>query len=159
MPNGKIENIVEAYRVASTVVSAHAHQQVDAYERVIDFCEHDQKCALENSLKRNTLLFWSYLRLMRVAFAKAQYDKVLTLGSKAQSLPRSPYARIEVGNLMLDAVDKSGLSLPAKAGKIIGITRCLAAAYRLCADDENAARMVRLQQVAETFLQPRKFSS
>lgn len=66
------KSIVQAYRLANEEIEnpKSPEQKIRAASRFIEFCRKSETCRLDNSIKRNQLLFWSYVRR-----AKAYLDK------------------------------------------------------------------------------------
>lgn len=146
------QNIVEAYAKASKTAELNPKMRLDAYDEVISFCENDQKCSLENSLKRDMLLFWAYDNVAQSNMDAKRYHEALEVWQKAGKLIRSPQARIDLGTKMLEAADKSHLSIPQKAQKIVEITHYLQEAYHEIGDEPNFERIKRLNDVATYLL-------
>lgn len=56
------QNILHYYRLA-TEEAAEAQtpdEEVAAYSQVVDFCENDETCRMDHSIKHNSILFWSH---------------------------------------------------------------------------------------------------
>lgn len=66
------KNIVQAYRLATEEIddSDDLEQKIDAASKVIDFCAETDSCRLDDSIKKNQIMYWSYINR-----AKAYLDK------------------------------------------------------------------------------------
>ncbi len=150
------KNIVEAYKLAIQASNLEPELKVEAFDEVVSFCEKNDTCFNDDSVKRKTLLFWAYNKLAKANIDEGQYEKALDIWQKAQNLVYSPYGKIKLGNDMLDAVEKSKMPINDKAKLIVRITALLYEAYNKTGDEENASRMERLQNVASYLLNSSK---
>ena len=146
------QNIVEAYTMAVKASEAKTETKLQAYDKVIAFCENNQECSLENSTKRNMLLFWAYDQVAEAKLAEKKYPDALDIWRKASRLPGEPEVKIKLGLKMLDAVDKGRFSIPEKARQIVEITGYLQKAYSENNDEAGMQRMERLQNTAAYLL-------
>ena len=66
------KNIVQAYRLATEEIddSDNLEQKIDAASKVIVFCAETDSCRLYDSIKKNQIMYWSYINR-----AKAYLDK------------------------------------------------------------------------------------
>lgn len=151
MSDQEPQNIVEAYAAASRTAAKYP-EQAAVYDKVVDFCENDAECRAENSLKRNMLLFWSYDHMAAEHMEKKEYEQALRLWRRARHLPQTPEMRIELGHKMLEAVDRSHLSIPRKAGIIADTAVYLQQAYQATGDEDNSRKMKRMIEVASHLL-------
>ena len=150
------KNIVEAYKNAAQEVEKNPKSRGVEYGKVVDFCDNDEACHLENSLKRNMLLFWSYDNMAEDEVGHKQFTRAIELWQKAKDLLKSPEMRVELGQKMLDMVDKSKMSIPEKTKEIAEICRYLQQAYKDLGDMENARKMEHLEKSATNLMKPRR---
>lgn len=146
------QNIVEAYKAALKVSDLNPESKEQVFDEVITFCENDDVCRNDKSVKRKTLLFWAYNKLAILKMEANQYEKALDLWQRAQNLVQSYEGKIKLGGRMLNAIEKSKLSMNEKARRIAKTSAFLRDAYLKIGDEENADRMERLQNVASYLL-------
>ncbi len=146
------QNIVEAYIMAAKVGELEPEQKYKAFDDVISFCESNAECLAEDSLKRNTLLFWAYDKLAQSKMKEAKYVEAIDLWEKAQKLLQSPQTKVKLGNKILEAIEKSKIGISDKAKRIIRVTTYLQKVYSEIGDNESMNRMERLQNVAAFLL-------
>ena len=151
------KNIVEAYKIASQVVSMEFEEKSAAFEKVIDFCESSHSCRMENSLKRNTLLFWAYNKCAQAKFDMQQFDKAVDMWLKAIELTDVAIAKIEVGDKILKSLEQGDVKISVKAKLIAKVASIVGEACQKTGQQEKALRMQRLQNTAEFVLNPSKF--
>ena len=149
----KPRNIVEAYVLAARASEMNPTAKMQAFRKVIDFCEQDVVCAKEDSIKRNTLLFWSYDKVAQAEMHHKRYGEALSLWLKSCSLSVSPYALIRQGNKMLSLIDSGKLNILEKAKNLCQIAVCLQKAYLETGQSEEAEKMKRLQEISASILQ------
>lgn len=55
-------DILHYYRLASqqAALAQTPEEEAAAYRQVVDFCEDSRVCRLDDSIKRNSVMFWSY---------------------------------------------------------------------------------------------------
>lgn len=150
------KNIVEAYKRASQEVEKNPESRNAEYTKVVNFCDGNEECHWENSIKRNMLLFWSYDNMAEDEVEHKHYRQALEIWKKAKNLPKSAMVRAEVGQKMLDAVDKGNMSIPEKTDEIVEICRYLQRAYQDLGDEENAEKMARLEKAAGNLMKSTK---
>ena len=151
MSEDKPCNIVEAYAVASKTAAKYP-QKRRIYDKVADFCENDRVCRTEDTVKRNTLLFWTYDHMAGEYAESKRYEQAFVTWRKALPLVWSPEEQIRLGQKMLDAVDHSRLSIPRKAGAIAETAAYLQQAYQQIGDEENSQRMKRMVDLASDLI-------
>lgn len=56
------DDILHYYRLASqqAALARNPEEEIAAYNRVVNFCEKTEVCRLDDSIKRNSVMFWSY---------------------------------------------------------------------------------------------------
>ena len=146
------QNIVEAYTIAAKIGELDPEQKYKAFDEVISFCEGDANCWAEDTLKRNTLLFWAYDKLAQSKMKEAKYTEALDLWEKAQNLVQSSQSKVKLGNKILEAIEKSKIGISDKAKRIVRVTAYLQKVYSEIGDNESMNRMERLQNVAAFLL-------
>ena len=148
MKSGVPENIVEAYGLAAKAFDSDPLNKQKIFEDVISFCENDVECKADDSLKRNTLLLWAYDKLAMAKFDASLYAEALAIWQKSYKLALSSKTKINIGNKMLEAVEKANMKMSEKAKNIVKITAFLHKAYSDEKNQEAAERIQRLQNVA-----------
>lgn len=146
------QNIVEAYTMASKAAMMNPELKDEAFESVSVFCENNDVCLAENSIKRNILLFWAYTNMASSKFEAGRFDETLAIWQKAKELTEDPETRIDVGFKMLETVERCRLSIPQKAKEIINICRYMQEAYQKLEDSDGLQKMEHLQASAEYLL-------
>ena len=146
------QNIVEAYAAASKAVAYNPDQKEEAFEKVVSFCENNAKCLVENSLKRNVLLFWAYSNMANAMLEEGRFEEALEVLQKAKDLPEENEAKIDTGFKMLEVIDRCRLSIPQKAEKITDVCHYMQRAYYAAGDQDGLKKMEHLQAAAEYLL-------
>lgn len=142
-------DIVEAYALA---VKARENTTRKAFHEVIDFCENSAECMADNSLRRNTLLFWAYDKLA-YSYAKSnEFDKAFDWWHKAEDLPASYHAKLSLGMNMLQAANNAAGNIFTKAARVIQAADFLKKLYEEYGNYIEAERMERLQNSASAVL-------
>ena len=149
-------NIVEAYKMALQEVEKNSENCYVEYNKVVDFCDNNEVCNLENSIKKNMLLFWSYDNMAKDEMKHKKYIEALNIWKKAKGLLESSEMRVELGQKMLDAVDRSKLSIPEKTKEIAEICRYMQQAYQNLGDADNVSKMKHLETSANTLMKSKR---
>ncbi len=142
-------DIVEAFALA---MKARENSSRKAFQDVINFCENDLKCSVDNSRKRNTLLLWSYDRLAQSHFKSQDYHLAYNLWKKALPLTNSSHLKLDLGWNMLEAADKEAANIYEKAAKIAETAATLQAVYQENNDPINSQKMQKLFNAAANLL-------
>ena len=156
MTNNYPRNLVEAYKNASQEVRLNPKSRRIEYEKVVDFCDNNEACKLESSIKHNMLLFWSYDNMAEDEISHQQFAQALEIWQKAKTLLKSPEMKVNLGQKMLDMVDKSKLNIPEKTKEIIEICQYLQQAYQELGDMENAKKMQHLKNTATNLMKNKR---
>lgn len=146
------QNIVEAYTQASKATMLNPKMKGAAFESVVDFCESDNQCRHEDTVKRNQLLFWSYNNAAISYFDDGNFDEALELWNKAKGLIDDANVKTDIGFKMLEAIERCRFTIPQKAVKIIEICQYLKQAYQQLNDSGGLQKMEHLQAAAEYLL-------
>ncbi len=150
------QNIVEAYKIASQAAQLVPEAAEAAYGKVVDFCEQDAACLLDDTLKRNTLLFWAYSNVAEESLAAGKYEQAIENWYKAALLRKDTAVRIELGQKMLEATNVAAFSLAEKAKQIVKISLFLQEAYQAAGDTDASEKMARLNDTAGYLLNASK---
>lgn len=142
-------DIVEAYSLA---VKARENATRKAFMDVIDFCESNTECWKDNSLKRNTLLFWAYDKLADSYARGRDFTKAFEIWNKAKEVPASYYARLSLGMNMLQAANNADDTILEKANKVAHAANFLKKTYEGVGNYIDAERMENLQDAAMAVL-------
>lgn len=69
------DDILHQYRLASQRAAlAHSpDEEIAAYSQVVDFCETTEQCRLDDSIKRNSVMFWSYNNIGDALIKKSRH--------------------------------------------------------------------------------------
>ena len=144
------KNIVDAYRNA-------VNGSDDAnFSEVIAFCENDKKCQDDNSLKKNTLMYWSYKKIAMFYEKNKRYKQAYLFWQKAFDFANTSDIRIKIGYKMLDAVNNIKTSMSEKAADIVKIATGMQKEYNLQGNEEKSLQMLKLQKTAEKLLKKSK---
>ena len=146
------QNIVEAYAAASKAAAYNPELKEEAFDKVAAFCENNAKCLIENSVKRNVLLFWAYSNMAEAMMETGRFDEALKVLHKAKDLPEENEDKINTGFKMLEAIDRCRFSIPQKAAKITEVCRYMQKAYSDAGDYDGIKKMEHLQAAAEYLL-------
>ena len=146
------ENIVEAYSQAARMTALNSDLKEEAFEKVIDFCDSNQQCSLDSSIKRNMLMFWSYSNIATAMVDAGRFEEAFDVLQKAQDLPEDAEDKIDIGFRMLEVLDRCKFSIPQKAVKIVDICHYLQEAYRVLGDQDGLQKMEHLQAAAQYLL-------
>lgn len=77
-------DILHYYRLASqqAALAQTPEEEAAAYRQVVDFCEDSRVCRLDDSIKRNSVMFWSYNNIGDALLKKGAACWVLRLRLK-----------------------------------------------------------------------------
>ena len=148
----KPRNIVEAYVLAVRSAEMNPSERLKSFQNVISFCEQDHICSKEDSIKRNTLLFWAYDKVAQVKLHHQEYKEAMQAWLKSFSIGVSPQARLRLGAKMLQLADEAKFNVSDKAKNLSAIARHMKQAYLETGQVEEAAKMERLQEVSSFVL-------
>lgn len=146
------ENIVDAYSQAVKAAALNPDLKEEAFGAVIDFCDNNQACSLDSSIKRNMLLFWSYNNIASAMIEAGKFEEAFEVLQKAKDLPEDAEARIDIGFKILEVLDRCKFSIPQKAVKIVDICHYLQNAYQSIGDTDGLQKMEHLQAAAQYLL-------
>lgn len=145
------KNIVDAYRKA-----LGNNTNID-FKKVISFCEKDDDCKDDNSLKKNVLMFWSYKKIAMFYEKDKKYKKAYEFWQNALNFASKSSTRIKVAYRLLALVSKMRLSIVEKAQEIVRICDFLQKEYMISGNNENALRISKLQEKASKLLIKSKY--
>lgn len=143
------KDIVEAYSLA---VKARENTTRKAFMDVINFCENNMECLTDNSLKRNTLLFWAYDKLADSYARGKDFAKAFELWNRAKEIPASYHAKLSLGMNMLQAANNAEDNIFGKANKVAHAANFLKKTYESVGNYVDAERMEHLQASAVAVL-------
>lgn len=85
------QNLMQAFRVARQAAdnSHDVDERIEAYSSVIDFCTRTEVCRMEQSIKKQTLMFWVYDRLGEAFAEKKDVVNAVDAFSKSFVLARN----------------------------------------------------------------------
>ena len=145
------KNIVDAYKKALNKL-----ERAD-FQNVVSFCENDEECREDTSLKKNVLMFWSYKKIAIFYEKNKKYKQAYMFWQKAFDFANSSDAKIRTGHKMLDVVNKMKITMREKAEEIVRIANSMKREYELQGNKESISRMLKLQAVAEKILKKSKY--
>ena len=140
------KNIVDAYRNAVS-----KSKRADFYD-VVSFCESDEECQEDTSLKKNVLMFWSYKKIALFYEKNKKYKQAYTFWQKTLEFATNSAMKIKIGHKMLEVVNKMKIPLREKAEEIVRICNIMQKEYELKGNKESVLRMSKLQDAAEKIL-------
>lgn len=146
------QNIVEAYRQAVYRKQNARDIKPDVFDAVIEFCENNDRCRVENSIKRNTLLFWAYDKSAEVWWQRKDFFRAVDLWQKAMVLTQKTSEKIKIGHKVLAATETADAAMSEKAKIIVKTASVLEKEYLKAGDERSAKRMHGLQLKAEQLL-------
>ena len=145
------KNIVDAYRKA-----VNKNEYAD-FEKVISFCEKDDKCKDDNSLKKNVLMFWSYKKIAAFYEKGKKYKKAYEFWQKTFDFTDRASVKIKIAYRMLALLSKFNLTMREKAQEIVRICNILQNEYEKIGNNESASRISMLQEKALKLLNKAKY--
>ena len=146
------KNIVEAYKIAVLSAAFTPQDKIKVFEEVICFCENDKQCSRENSIKRNTLLFWAYNHLAKEYERRKNYNQAIFLWQKAYPLVESAEAKIRLGLKMLDVLNVGNFNLRDRAKNISELATILIQGYEQKGLEQEASNIKRLKKAADCII-------
>ena len=145
------KNIVDAYKKA-----VDNNRNID-FINVVSFCEKNDECKYDNSLKKNVLMFWSY-RKVAIFYEKGKkYKKAYEFWQKALDFACRPSTKINIAYHLLAIISKMRLSISEKAQEIVKICNFLQKEYENLDNKERALRISKLQEKALKLLNKSKY--
>ena len=137
-------DILHYYRLASqqAALAQTPEEEAAAYRQGVNFCEDSRVCRLDDSIKRNSVMFWSYNNIGDALLKKGRS----LLGFKAAS---KNYAEV------LHSYDQALHSARDAAEKISTLNK-MAQTYRLMGDKENWIKTEEkvIENLADSFKRP-----
>ncbi len=113
------QNLMQSFRLARRIAdsSRDVDERIEAYSSVLDFCTRTKVCRMEQSIKKQTLMFWVYDKLGDAFAEKKDIASAIDAFKKSFALARSS----EQKNSVLDKIIKlrgynADMSAVAKEG-------------------------------------------
>ncbi|MBE6467908.1 MAG: hypothetical protein E7004_04890 [Alphaproteobacteria bacterium] len=143
--------------ISEVYKNALSTRQNSDFGEVIAFCEKNQKCQKDNSLKKNMMLFWSYKKIALFYEKSKNYEKAYLFWQKVNKLQIKPELRVKVGHKLLRLVNDMKMPIDKKAGEIVKIAGYMQKAYKELGNVKSIERIAKLQSVAEKLLKKSKY--
>ena len=147
----KSENITQVYK------KALRRQKNVNFKDVISFCENDNECRDDNSLKKNVLIFWSYKNIAEYYEKEKKYIKAYDFWLKAWNVAFNSSLKIKIAYHLLAQISKLHLSINEKAQEIVRICNYLQNEYENANNIKGALRISKLQEKALKLLNRSKY--
>lgn len=147
MPN----NIADAYKKA-----LGNNKNID-FRKVVAFCEKNEDCQKDGSLKKNVLMFWSYKKIAMFYEQGKKYKKAYEFWQKALDFAQRQPTKINIAYRMLEIVSKMRLPMREKAQEIMRVCNILQKEFEASGNEERALRISKLQEKASKLLNKSKY--
>lgn len=145
------KNIVDIY---TKVIKGYKNGD---FRSVVSFCEKNDTCKKDNSLKKNMLMYWSYKKIAMFYEKGKKYKKAYVFWQKAYDFALDSSLKIKAAHKMLALVDKMGLCVTGKAQEIVKISVLLHNEYERLGNKESVLRVSKLQDAAQKILANSKY--
>ena len=126
------------------------------FKNVISFCENNDKCKYDNSLKKNVLIFWSYKKVAEYYEKEKKYIKAYVFWHKAWGVAFSSSLKIKIAYHLLAQISKLHLSINEKAQEIVRVCNYLQKEYEKTGNTKGSLRISKLQEKALKLLNKSK---
>lgn len=142
------QNIMHAFKQANNEIagSKSLDEMIAAYNKVIGFCTNSAECRSNNSIKRNTLLYWAYSNIGSSYRKKNMPLIAYTYYQKALSVAISDQQQIMALESMLTETGKLDLRVKNKCRKIIKLCTRLIKIYQKNDLQEDMQRISALSE-------------
>ncbi len=162
------QTLMQAYRLADRQAreAGTDDEKIQAYSKVINFCDGRMLCRLDKSIKKNTLLFWAYNNVADAYIRKREYDAALNYLGKALKFARSTKEKKRVAEQIvslrpenihdnagsfimvlenaLNVISRGRLPVIEKCRNVLEVCKRLDSLYKLKGDDANRQRISEL---------------
>ena len=145
------KNIADAYK------NALNNNLNSDFEKVISFCEKDEVCRDDNSLKKNVLMFWSYKKIAVFYEKGNKYKKAYEFWQKTLEFAGKSSTKINIAYKLLALLPKMRLSINDKAQEIVRICNYLQKEYENTGNSNNTLRISKLREKALKLLNKSKY--